>query len=193
MRIRLGSGLAAVALAGLAAGALAVAAVEDSKTLFDGSSPKGWILCDGKPLPQKFVQDDGLNPHDTGSYITVYDESDTASHVASVTLDVQGTNDTPTWTNTAPAASVNEDLSFSLDTVVTSTSLKVSDLALRGPDVTRILGCPPGPIVGQVLRGLLERVLDDPTLNTVERLTELVPELARGPRPACTPSSRSTA
>ena len=64
--------------------------------------------------------------------ITVYDESDTASHVASVTLDVQGTNDTPTWTNTAPAASVNEDLSFSLDTVVISTSLKVSDLDADG-------------------------------------------------------------
>ena len=59
---------------GLAAGALAVAAVEDSKTLFDGSSPKGWMLCDGKPLPAKFVQQDGLNPHDTGSYIMVYDE-----------------------------------------------------------------------------------------------------------------------
>ena len=74
MWIRLSSRLAAVAFVGLAAGALAVAAVEDSKTLFDGSSPKGWMLCDGKPLPAKFVQEDGLNPHDTGSYITVYDE-----------------------------------------------------------------------------------------------------------------------
>ena len=66
MWIRLSSRLAAVAFVGLAAGALAVAAVEDSKTLFDGSSPKGWMLCDGKPLPAKFVQEDGLNPHETG-------------------------------------------------------------------------------------------------------------------------------
>ncbi len=74
MRIRLSSPLAAVAFAGLAAGALAAAAAEDSKPLFDGSSPKGWMLCDGKPLPSKFVQDDGLNPHGTGSYLTVYEE-----------------------------------------------------------------------------------------------------------------------
>jgi hypothetical protein len=61
---------ALVALASLAA----VAAAGDSKALFDGSGPKGWILCDGKPLDARFVQVDGLNPHGTGSYITVYDE-----------------------------------------------------------------------------------------------------------------------
>ncbi|MDR3621060.1 MAG: DUF1080 domain-containing protein [Paludisphaera borealis] len=74
MWIRQSSRLTAVVLAGLAAGSLAVAAVDDAKTLFDGSSPKGWILCDGKPLADKFVQADGLNPHDTGSYITVHEE-----------------------------------------------------------------------------------------------------------------------
>jgi tRNA nucleotidyltransferase (CCA-adding enzyme) len=59
-----------------------------------------------------------------------------------------------------------------------ASALKVGDLALRGPDVMRLLGRPPGPIVGEVLRRLLERVLDDPSLNTVERLSELVPGLA---------------
>ncbi len=74
MRIRKYSSIAAAALVSLAAGAFAVSAVDDAKTIFDGSSPKGWILTDGKPLPEKFVQTDGLNPHGTGSYITVYDE-----------------------------------------------------------------------------------------------------------------------
>jgi tRNA nucleotidyltransferase (CCA-adding enzyme) len=58
-------------------------------------------------------------------------------------------------------------------------ALKVSDLALSGGDVMRILGCPPGPIVGEVMRRLLERVLDDSELNTPEKLAALVPEVAR--------------
>lgn len=60
-----------------------------------------------------------------------------------------------------------------------ASALKVSDLALGGADVMRILGCRPGPIVGEVLRRLLERVLDDAELNTYERLEALVPEVAR--------------
>ncbi len=43
----------------------------------------------------------------------------------------------------------------------------------------RLLGCKPGPIVGEVLRRLLERVLDDAELNSYERLQALVPEIAR--------------
>ena len=58
-------------------------------------------------------------------------------------------------------------------------ALKIGDLAIRGPDVIRILARPAGPIVGEVLRRLLERVLDDPSLNTAERLAALVPEVAR--------------
>ena len=59
-----------------------------------------------------------------------------------------------------------------------ASALKVGDLALRGPDVMRILGKPAGPVVGEVLRGLLEKVLDDPALNTPEALAALVPDLA---------------
>jgi putative nucleotidyltransferase with HDIG domain len=58
-------------------------------------------------------------------------------------------------------------------------ALKVSDLAIGGADVMRLLSCRPGPIVGEVLRRLLERVLDDAQLNTYERLEALVPEIAR--------------
>jgi tRNA nucleotidyltransferase (CCA-adding enzyme) len=57
-------------------------------------------------------------------------------------------------------------------------ALKVSDLAVDGKDVMRVLGRPPGPWVGEVLRRLLERVLDDPSLNARERLEPLIPELA---------------
>ena len=63
--------------------------------------------------------------------------------------------------------------------LVKASALKVSDLAIRGPEIVRILARPPGPIVGEVLRRLLERVLDEPALNTPERLAALVPEIAR--------------
>jgi tRNA nucleotidyltransferase (CCA-adding enzyme) len=57
-------------------------------------------------------------------------------------------------------------------------ALKIGDLAVGGGDVMRLLGCKPGPLVGEVLRRMLERVLDDAALNTRERLEPLVVELA---------------
>jgi hypothetical protein len=42
----------------------------------------------------------------------------------------------------------------------------------------RVLGCPPGPIIGEVLRRLLDRVLEDPALNARERLEPLISEVA---------------
>jgi tRNA nucleotidyltransferase (CCA-adding enzyme) len=56
------------------------------------------------------------------------------------------------------------------------------DLALDGSAVMEILGCAPGPEVGHALRFLTERVLEDPALNTRERLRALL--LERGPGPA---------
>ncbi len=53
-------------------------------------------------------------------------------------------------------------------------ALKVTDLAIGGKQVMEALGCGPGPHVGCILDSLLERVLDDPDLNTPERLLELV-------------------
>ncbi|HEY7954718.1 MAG TPA: HD domain-containing protein [Polyangia bacterium] len=63
--------------------------------------------------------------------------------------------------------------------LVSDAALKIGDLAIGGADVMRLLGCKPGPIVGEVLRRLLERVLDDAELNSYERLQALVPEIAR--------------
>jgi hypothetical protein len=56
-------------------------------------------------------------------------------------------------------------------------ALKVTDLAINGGDVMRVAGVPPSRVVGEVLEKLLERVIDDPTLNEKEKLEALVPEI----------------
>jgi tRNA nucleotidyltransferase (CCA-adding enzyme) len=53
-------------------------------------------------------------------------------------------------------------------------ALQVTDLAIDGKDVMRVLGIPPSRRVGQVLDELLERVLDDPTLNQRETLEQII-------------------
>jgi tRNA nucleotidyltransferase (CCA-adding enzyme) len=47
------------------------------------------------------------------------------------------------------------------------------DLVIDGNDVMRELGIPPGPEVGRILNALFERVLDEPALNSPEKLIEL--------------------
>lgn len=48
-----------------------------------------------------------------------------------------------------------------------------TELAIGGADLRR-LGLPPGPLYGEILRHLLERVTDDPALNERETLIQLV-------------------
>jgi tRNA nucleotidyltransferase (CCA-adding enzyme) len=57
-------------------------------------------------------------------------------------------------------------------------ALRVTDLAIDGKDVMRILGIPPSHRVGEVLEELLEKVLDEPGLNERETLERLVRESA---------------
>ncbi len=57
-------------------------------------------------------------------------------------------------------------------------ALRVTDLAIDGRDVMRVLGVAPGRQIGELLEKLLDRVLDDPALNTRERLEALLPEVA---------------
>jgi tRNA nucleotidyltransferase (CCA-adding enzyme) len=52
-------------------------------------------------------------------------------------------------------------------------ALSTGDLALRGQDLRR-LGVTPGPRYGEILHELLERVTDQPELNTREALEEIV-------------------
>ena len=48
--------------------------------------------------------------------------------------------------------------------------LEAKHLALSGDDLVAELGILPGPAIGRLLAGLLEAVLEDPTLNTRDRL-----------------------
>jgi tRNA nucleotidyltransferase (CCA-adding enzyme) len=57
-------------------------------------------------------------------------------------------------------------------------ALNVRDLAVDGKDVMRVLAIPPSAKVGEVLNRLLERVLDDPSLNQKDTLEAMIVELA---------------
>ncbi len=63
-----------------------------------------------------------------------------------------------------------------------SPALQLSDLAIDGQAVMARLGIDPGPRIGQILKALLERVLEDPSLNQKEILLQLVDELSTAPR-----------
>ena len=53
-------------------------------------------------------------------------------------------------------------------------ALHVKDLKIDGNDVMKTLAIPPGPRVGEILGALLEKVLDDPSLNSRKTLLEMV-------------------
>jgi tRNA nucleotidyltransferase (CCA-adding enzyme) len=55
--------------------------------------------------------------------------------------------------------------------------LTVGDLAIDGGDL-KALGLRPGPLFGEILRTLLDRVVEDPALNERERLLAMARELA---------------
>lgn len=57
-------------------------------------------------------------------------------------------------------------------------ALTIRDLAVDGRRVMARLGIRPGPRVGQILRQLLERVLEDPSLNDEPTLEAMIDELA---------------
>lgn len=59
------------------------------------------------------------------------------------------------------------------------TPLATRELALGGRELMAELGLAPGPKVGKILERLLERVLEQPTLNTRAQLLELAGALAR--------------
>ncbi|HEX6747423.1 MAG TPA: CCA tRNA nucleotidyltransferase [Longimicrobium sp.] len=52
-------------------------------------------------------------------------------------------------------------------------ALDIGDVAIGGEEL-RALGIPAGPRMGEILRALLERVTDDPSLNTPAALAEIV-------------------
>ena len=58
-----------------------------------------------------------------------------------------------------------------------ATAFSQGDLVVDGNDVMRELGIGSGPEVGRILHELFERVLDEPELNTPERLLSLAKEI----------------
>lgn len=58
-------------------------------------------------------------------------------------------------------------------------ALSTRDLAIDGRDVIEQLEGGAGPIVGEILRNLLDRVIEDPSLNTRDKLLPLVEQLAK--------------
>jgi poly(A) polymerase/tRNA nucleotidyltransferase (CCA-adding enzyme) len=56
-------------------------------------------------------------------------------------------------------------------------ALHIKDLAVNGNDVMKALKIKPGPEVGEILNKLLERVLDNPKLNTKPKLIDLIQKL----------------
>jgi hypothetical protein len=61
-------------------------------------------------------------------------------------------------------------------------AISIADLATDGADLLG-MGIAPGPKVGEILRLLLERVLEDPSLNTRAQLLAVARELAGVPPP----------
>jgi hypothetical protein len=59
-----------------------------------------------------------------------------------------------------------------------ASALTVKALAIGGEDVMQALQIAPGKLVGLILSGLLDRVLDDPKLNNRGDLLRLLPEVA---------------
>ena len=53
-------------------------------------------------------------------------------------------------------------------------AFKIADLAVDGRDVMEVLGLDPGPEVGAILRKLFDAVLENPELNTRERLVAMI-------------------
>lgn len=48
-----------------------------------------------------------------------------------------------------------------------------SDLAINGSDLIEMFSIQPGPVVGKILAYLLDKALDDPSINTKETMSEL--------------------
>jgi len=67
------------------------------------------------------------------------------------------------------------ELRYRIDKIIAEeNALHVKDLLVDGKDVMHELDLPPGPKIGEVLSALLEKVLDDPALNTRSKLLEMI-------------------
>ena len=58
-----------------------------------------------------------------------------------------------------------------------SESLTIKDLKITGQDIMKILNIKPGPIIGNTLKILLDKVIENPDLNNFEDLKRIVIEI----------------
>ena len=72
-----------------------------------------------------------------------------------------------------------KELRSRIDSVIEErNALSTQELAINGKDVVAVLEGGPGPVVGELLRHLLDRVIDDPSLNRRDKLLNLLCQLA---------------
>ncbi|MDP9468861.1 MAG: CCA tRNA nucleotidyltransferase [Chloroflexota bacterium] len=79
-----------------------------------------------------------------------------------------------------PAIGGWEELRRRATIAIARDPLEAKHLALTGDDLVAELGIRPGPAVGRLLAALLDAVLEDPTLNSRDRLLELARAMASG-------------
>jgi tRNA nucleotidyltransferase (CCA-adding enzyme) len=65
--------------------------------------------------------------------------------------------------------------------VAAGAALSLQDLKINGRDLSSELGLRPGPKFGEILRVLLDEVVEDPSRNTRESLLARAAELAAAP------------
>jgi len=65
-----------------------------------------------------------------------------------------------------------------LDELSGQAAFNINEIAISGTQIIELLGMKPGPEVGRIKEMLLERVLEDPSWNTRQRLEQLVFSLA---------------
>ncbi len=58
-------------------------------------------------------------------------------------------------------------------------AVTIKDLAAGGADVIAELGVGEGPLVGRILEGMLERVIEDPSMNTKRKLRGIMREIQK--------------
>lgn len=63
--------------------------------------------------------------------------------------------------------------------IAAGAALGIKNLAINGNDIMLRLNTSAGPVVGRILNALLERVLEDPSINQRDRLLALVDEIAK--------------
>lgn len=75
-----------------------------------------------------------------------------------------------------PASGGTDELRARAARAVAADPMSPRQLAVDGDDLIRELGLSPGPVVGRLLDGLMEAVLEDPGLNRRETLLALARE-----------------